>query len=50
MNWWVLSAKKEETRLKRLNELIEFSAREQRHPGLVRTERSAKKNPKGRSE
>ena len=25
-NWWVLSAKKEETRLKRLTKLIEISA------------------------
>jgi uncharacterized protein YdeI (YjbR/CyaY-like superfamily) len=25
-NWWVLSAKKEETRLKRLNKLIDYSA------------------------
>jgi uncharacterized protein YdeI (YjbR/CyaY-like superfamily) len=28
-NWWVLSAKKEETRLKRLDKLIDYSALEQ---------------------
>jgi uncharacterized protein YdeI (YjbR/CyaY-like superfamily) len=27
MNWWVLSAKKEETRLMRLEKLIDYSAR-----------------------
>jgi len=30
MNWWVVSAKKEETRLKRLDELISESAHERR--------------------
>lgn len=29
-NWWVLSAKKEETRLKRLDQLIQYSTRGQR--------------------
>jgi len=32
LNWYVLSAKKEETRIKRLNILIEYSAKEQRIP------------------
>jgi len=31
-NWWVLSAKKEETRLKRLDKLIEHSTREETIP------------------
>ena len=31
-NWWVLSAKKEETRLKRLDKLIEYSAQGQTIP------------------
>jgi len=31
-NWWVLSAKKEETRLKRLAELIDYSAQGQTIP------------------
>jgi uncharacterized protein YdeI (YjbR/CyaY-like superfamily) len=31
-NWWVLSAKKEETRLKRLEKLIDYSARSQTIP------------------
>lgn len=30
MNWWVVSAKQEETRLKRLDQLIEASAQERR--------------------
>lgn len=30
MNWWIVSAKQEETRLKRLDKLIEVSARGQR--------------------
>jgi uncharacterized protein YdeI (YjbR/CyaY-like superfamily) len=30
MNWWILSAKLEETRLKRLEKLIDYSARGQR--------------------
>ena len=32
LNWYVLSAKKEETRIKRLNILIEYSAKEERIP------------------
>ncbi len=36
-NWWVVSAKKEETRLKRLDKLIEDSARGQRLPSRTRT-------------
>lgn len=31
-NWWVVSAKKEETRLKRLNKLIDYSAQGQTIP------------------
>jgi uncharacterized protein YdeI (YjbR/CyaY-like superfamily) len=34
-NWWVLSAKKEETRLRRLDELIEHSAHKQRIPQFI---------------
>jgi uncharacterized protein YdeI (YjbR/CyaY-like superfamily) len=36
MTWWVLSAKKEETRLSRLEQLIELSAKGRRHPALTR--------------
>jgi len=35
MNWWVLSAKKEETRLKRLEQLIDDSAHGRRLPQYV---------------
>lgn len=35
--WWIVSAKKEETRLRRLGVLIEFSAKEQPIPGLDRS-------------
>jgi uncharacterized protein YdeI (YjbR/CyaY-like superfamily) len=35
-NWWVLSAKKEETRLKRLEKLIEDSAQGRRLPQFAR--------------
>ena len=34
VNWWVVSAKKEETRLKRLDELIERSAQGEKIPGV----------------
>jgi len=34
VNWWVLSAKREETRLRRLNELIKHSAKQQRLPAF----------------
>lgn len=37
--WWIVSAKREETRLKRLNELIKYSARKQPIPGLDRTKK-----------
>jgi uncharacterized protein YdeI (YjbR/CyaY-like superfamily) len=37
--WWIASAKKEETRLRRLAVLIECSAQEQPIPGLDRTPR-----------
>jgi hypothetical protein len=30
VSWWIISAKKEETRLRRLAKLAEFSARGQR--------------------
>ncbi|MEK6284033.1 MAG: YdeI/OmpD-associated family protein [Acidobacteriota bacterium] len=38
-NWWILSAKKEETRLKRLNELIEYSALKRYIPQFLRTKK-----------
>ena len=37
VNWWVMSAKREETRLKRLNQLIYYSSRGQRIPGYTPT-------------
>lgn len=39
-NWYVLSAKKEETRLKRLNALIEYSAQGRRIPQFTALEKS----------
>ena len=36
MTWWVLSAKKEETRLKRARALIELSARGKQIPQFLR--------------
>lgn len=38
--WFVLSAKKEETRLKRLDELIEYSAKGQRIPQFIPLKKS----------
>src|ERR1700689_580656 len=38
-SWWVISAKKEETRLKRLAALIEHSGQERRIPPLARSAR-----------
>ena len=35
-SWWVMSAKKEETRLKRLSQLIEDSAKGRTIPPLTR--------------
>lgn len=35
-SWWVISAKKEETRLKRLTQLMEHSAHHRRMPALTR--------------
>ena len=35
VNWWILSAKKEETRLGRLSKLIEYSAEKRRIPPLA---------------
>lgn len=40
VNWWVLSAKKEETRLKRLSELIQHSAAGRRLPQLLALKKS----------
>jgi uncharacterized protein YdeI (YjbR/CyaY-like superfamily) len=42
MNWRILCARKEETRLKRLDELIKYSANGQRHPGYVALTKSKK--------
>lgn len=42
MTWWIVSAKKEETRLKRLAKLREYSAQGQRHP-----EFAPRKKPSG---
>ena len=39
VSWWVLSAKKEETRLKRLEKLVEDSTRSQTIPQLTRKNR-----------
>jgi uncharacterized protein YdeI (YjbR/CyaY-like superfamily) len=36
VSWWIVSAKKEETRLKRLDKLMLYSAKEQRLPELSR--------------
>lgn len=33
--WWIMSARKEETRLKRLDKLVTFSAQGQRLPELT---------------
>ncbi len=33
--WWIVSAKKEETRLKRLEQLAEYSARHERIPQML---------------
>ncbi len=41
VNWWILCAKKEETRLKRLNELIDHCAHERRLPQLERLKKSS---------
>ena len=38
-NWWVVSAKQEETRLRRLNKLIDDSAQEQRLPQFTALEK-----------
>jgi uncharacterized protein YdeI (YjbR/CyaY-like superfamily) len=39
-NWWVLSAKKEETRLKRLDKLIDYSAQGQTIPQFTTIKKS----------
>jgi len=39
VNWWILGAKREETRQKRLAELIEHSTNERLIPGYVRTKK-----------
>ena len=41
-SWWVISAKKEETRARRLAPLIQFSSRQQRLPQLPPAPRSTK--------
>lgn len=41
VSWWIISAKQEETRLKRLDELMGYSAQEQRLPAF--TSRKANK-------
>jgi uncharacterized protein YdeI (YjbR/CyaY-like superfamily) len=40
VNWWVVSAKTEETRLKRLEQLIEFSAMGEKIPAMSRTKKA----------
>jgi uncharacterized protein YdeI (YjbR/CyaY-like superfamily) len=40
VNWWILSAKREETRNKRLEQLIEYSAKGQTVPEYTRTPKS----------
>ena len=40
INWWILSAKQEETRLKRLEKLIDYSGQGQRIPGYTPTKKS----------
>jgi uncharacterized protein YdeI (YjbR/CyaY-like superfamily) len=42
VNWWVLSAKREETRNKRLERLIEYSAKGQTVPEYTRTPKTKK--------
>jgi len=39
-NWWVVSAKKEETRMKRLEQLIELSAQGLRIPQFTRLQKA----------
>lgn len=39
VNWWILGAKREETRQKRLAELIEHSTNERYIPGYLRTKK-----------
>lgn len=41
-SWWVISAKRDETRMKRLEQLIELSAREERLPQFIPAKRSTK--------
>lgn len=43
VSWWIISAKKNETRERRLAQLIEYSALQQRLPQLTPAPRSAKK-------
>jgi uncharacterized protein YdeI (YjbR/CyaY-like superfamily) len=40
-NWWVVSAKKEETRLKRLDKLIDYSAKRQTIPQFTIVKKSS---------
>jgi len=46
--WWVVSAKREETREKRLAELIALCARGKRIPGFDRAERTVRLKPRGK--
>ncbi len=39
VNWWILSAKREETRLKRVAELLEHSSNQRTIPGFLRTKK-----------
>lgn len=39
-NWWVLSAKRKDTRIKRLHKLIEYSAQGQRIPEFLSAKKS----------
>lgn len=41
VSWWILSAKKEETRLRRLEKLVDYSARGQTLPELTRRKPSS---------
>ncbi len=40
VNWWILSAKKEETRLRRLDKLIRYSSRGEKIPEVIPRRRS----------
>ena len=48
LSWWILSAKKEETRLRRLDKLIEISAKQQRVPPFVAVKGRSAKSQRGK--